>query len=149
MPSEQNHSQQLSLLNGMNENRRVYFRESTVKDNHEEGTRVGRTWTLAYIEHLSAFISGDLNACCQNFACNTAVVCRQHHHNSLLLSQGHAVGQLAATTRTVCLSICALLVSCLQRTCTGAESCDSASKRKCALNSHTFHEWKVKVKFVL
>jgi hypothetical protein len=102
----------------------VYFRESTVNDNHEEGTQAGQTWTLAYIAHLGAFISGDLNICCQNFACNTAVAGRQQHHNSQLLSQGHAVRQLAATTRKVCLSIylyfCALLVSCLQHTCPGA-----------------------------
>lgn len=87
----------------------VYFGESTVNDNDEEWTQAGHTWILAHIEHLGAFISGDLNIGCQNFACNTAVACRQQH-NSLLLSQGHAVGQLAATTRTVHLSVCAMLV---------------------------------------
>lgn len=76
-----------------------------MKDNHQKGTQDGQTWTLAYIEHLGAFIAGDLNICCQNLACNTTVVRCQQNHVSLLLSQGHAVEQLAATTRTECLSV--------------------------------------------
>ena len=77
-----------------------------MNDNDDEWAQAEQTWTLPYIEHLGAFISGDLNIGCQNFACNTAVACRQQQqHNSLLLRQGHAVGQLAATTRTVSLSV--------------------------------------------
>jgi hypothetical protein len=76
-----------------------------VNDNDEEGTQDGQMWTMAYIEQLGAFISGDLNICCQNFARNTAVARCQQKHNSLLLSLGHAVGQLTATARKVCLSV--------------------------------------------
>jgi hypothetical protein len=133
IPSEKRHALRLSLFSGINENRRLYFVESAANDN-EEGTQDGQMWTMAYIEHHGTFISGDLNICCQNFACNTAVARCQQKHNSLLLSQGHTVGKLAATARKVCL--CALFVcSCLQHTCLSqqiiapVQSCDSASKR--------------------
>jgi hypothetical protein len=74
---------QLLSLNGINENRELHFEESTVNNNQEEQTQDGQTWTFACIEHLVGFISGDLNICCQNFACNTAVRRCQHNHKQI------------------------------------------------------------------